>query len=83
MNRQLQCHCGRVRGELKHVEKATHLMCYCKDCQAFAHFLGKADVMLDPQGGSDVVVAHPQHIDITDGADAIACMSLSPTGMLR
>ncbi len=83
MDRQLQCHCGKLRGQLKHAEKATHLLCYCKDCQAFAHFLGKADIMLDAQGGSDVVVAHPQDIAITAGADAIACMSLSASGMLR
>ena len=29
-------------------------MCYCKDCQAFAHFLGKAGEILDERGGSDL-----------------------------
>ena len=83
MNRHLQCQCGRVRGELKHAENATRLMCYCKDCRAFAHFLGKADAIIDPAGGVDVLVTHPQEIAFSSGADAIACMSLSSAGMLR
>ena len=83
MNRHLQCQCGTVRGELKHAEKATRLMCYCKDCRAFAHFLGKADTIVDPAGGVDVVVIHPREITFSSGADAIACMSLSGAGMLR
>lgn len=39
--------------------------------------------MLDAQGGSDIVVSHPQEISFTSGADAIACMSLFEDGMLR
>ncbi len=83
MNHSLQCQCGRVRGQLKHTERTTHLLCYCKDCQAFAHFLGRAGDVLDAQGGSNIIATHPQEIAFTSGAEAIACMSLSGAGMLR
>lgn len=83
MNRTLHCQCGHVPGQVKQLEKSTRVVCYCKDCQAFAHYLGKADSLLDAQGGCDILVSHPQQIAFTSGADAIACMSLSGNGMLR
>jgi len=83
MNRTLHCHCGKVQGQLKHIEASVRLVCYCKDCQAFAHYLGQAGSMLDAQGGSDILVSHPQQVEFASGAEAIACMSLSENGMLR
>lgn len=83
MNHSLQCKCGTVRGQLSHIEKSTRIMCYCKDCQAFAHFLGHAGDILDPQGGSDVLVSQPDQLTFTSGAQALACISLSEQGMLR
>ena len=59
MNRTLHCQCGKVQGQLKDIEKSTRLVCYCKDCQAFAHYLGKAEQLCDAQGGVDIVVANP------------------------
>ena len=58
-------------------------VCYCKDCQAYAHFLGKADEMLDEMGGSDVIATLPQNVTFTQGLEALTCMSLSNIGMLR
>jgi hypothetical protein len=83
MQHRLSCQCGHLRGHLVHPEQSTHLMCYCKDCQAFARYLGKAADMLDAQNGSHVIVSHPQQIVFDSGADALACMSLSERGMLR
>jgi hypothetical protein len=83
MNHTLQCQCGTVRGQLLNTERATRLQCYCKDCQAFAHFLGRAGDVLDAQGGSEIVVTHPREVVFSSGAHALACMSLSPQGMLR
>jgi hypothetical protein len=59
------------------------LVCYCKDCRAFAHYLGRPAELIDPQGGADIVVTHPQEIVFSSGTDAIACVSLSEAGMLR
>jgi hypothetical protein len=83
MNRSLRCKCGTLRGQLSQVEKCTRLVCYCKDCQAFAHYLGHPGDILDPMGGTDILAAHPQSLAFTEGQHALACMSLSESGMLR
>lgn len=83
MNHPLRCKCGNLRGHVSAPEKGVHLMCYCKDCQAFANFLGKSDELLDSMGGSDIVAVHPQSVHFTEGHAALACMSLSPKGLLR
>ena len=82
MDHPLQCRCGTLRGVVSHPEKAIRGECYCKDCQAFARFL-KTDGILDEMGGTDVVATHPSHVSFTHGLDALACMSLSPKGLLR
>lgn len=83
MNHSLRCTCGKLRGHVSEPEKGIHLMCYCKDCQAFANFLGKGAELLDPQGGSDIIAVHPRSVHFTEGQGELACMSLSPNGLLR
>jgi hypothetical protein len=83
MNHPLRCKCGTLRGQVSHPEKCTRMVCYCKDCQAFAHYLGNAGDILDPLGGTDIIAVHPQNVNFTDGQHALACMSLSQAGMLR
>ncbi|QYF92303.1 hypothetical protein KY495_16265 [Massilia sp. PAMC28688] len=83
MDRDLSCTCGRLRGKLSNTEQCTRIKCYCDDCQAFAVFLGKPEQVLDAEGGSDIVLAHPRQLSVTEGAGALACMSLSDKGMLR
>ncbi|MFT4197494.1 MAG: DUF6151 family protein, partial [Pseudoxanthomonas sp.] len=56
--------------------------CYCRDCQAFARFLGQPGV-LDAHAGTDIVPMAPAGLRITAGFDQVACMSLSPKGLLR
>jgi hypothetical protein len=83
MNHPLRCQCGTLRGQVSDTEKCTRIVCYCADCQAFAAYLGDAAGVLDAQGGTDIIAAHPQSVTITDGRQALACMSLSDSGMLR
>jgi hypothetical protein len=83
MNHPLQCRCGTVKGYLSHTTAVNRCMCYCRDCQAFAHFLGKADEILDAQGGTDVVQTRPANLTFTHGQNALACMRLTPKGLLR
>lgn len=83
MNRPLRCKCGTLRGHVSQPEKSTRMVCYCKDCQAFAQYLGNAGDILDEMGGTDIVAVHPQTVTFTDGQHALACMSLSEEGMLR
>jgi len=79
----LSCRCGRLRGRVEPVRPSNHLVCYCRDCQAFAHFLGRADDILDERGGTTVVQTVPAHVVFTDGLAELACMRLSPRGLLR
>jgi hypothetical protein len=79
---QLRCRCGVVRGEMDTRLAYARATCYCKDCRAFARFVGAQDV-LDASGGVDIVAAAPSSVRFTSGAGHIACMSLSPKGLLR
>ena len=79
----LRCDCGTVQGMVSHPEKAQRGVCYCRDCQAFAHALGRAADILDANGGTDVVAAQPQQVTFTAGAERLACLSLTEKGLLR
>jgi hypothetical protein len=79
----LRCRCGRLQGEVTLEGRNTRVVCYCKDCQAFARFLEPAGRALDAQGGSDVVQLAPHRIRISQGAEQLAVMRLSSQGMLR
>lgn len=83
MSHPLQCRCGALRGYVSAPQECTRLVCYCKDCQAFARFLGDPARILDPMGGTNVVVAHPRQVAFTHGLDKLASMSLSDSGMYR
>ena len=79
----VRCRCGSFRAEVVHPERGTRAVCYCKDCQAFAHFLGPPPGMLDAHGGTDIVAVSPRHVRLLQGAEHLACMSLTPKGTLR
>jgi Family of unknown function (DUF6151) len=51
LSHPLQCRCGTLKGYVAHPERVNRVVCYCRDCQAFAHFLGGANDILDAQGG--------------------------------
>lgn len=74
----LRCRCGHVRGVAREVSPTSgfRLFCYCKDCQAFAHFLERPDV-LDAAGGTDIFQMPPGMLKLTAGADALRCLSFS------
>ncbi|WP_300031764.1 DUF6151 family protein [uncultured Roseobacter sp.] len=78
------CSCGTLKGVLHDAapQHVCHLVCYCRDCRAFARHMGCAD-QLEPGGGSALVQVLPARIDITQGADSIACLRLSPKGLHR
>jgi Family of unknown function (DUF6151) len=61
----LRCRCGRVCGIANDVAPSVgfRLICYCKDCQAFARFLERSDV-LDAAGGTDIFQMPPGRVRI-------------------
>lgn len=58
------------------------VVCYCDDCQAFAHFLGRPGIT-DEWGGTDLFQMAPRNLRIEDPEQALACVRLSPKGMHR
>ncbi len=82
---ELSCQCGRVRGIAGPIRpgKGTRVKCYCRDCQAFARYLGQADRTLDPCGGSDLCVLPPSRVTLTRGSEHLRCLKLTPKGIHR
>lgn len=83
MNHPLQCRCGTIKGYISHPQGVNRCVCYCRDCQAFAHFLGRAGEILDAQGGTDVIQTCSANVTLTQGREALACVRLSGKGLLR
>jgi hypothetical protein len=80
----LGCRCGDVEGRLENAARDTvnRLRCYCDDCQAYIHHLGRAD-LLDAHGGSDIVQVAPASLVYTRGTARIAGLRLGPKGLYR
>jgi hypothetical protein len=80
----LRCHCGEVRGVARDVTPSSvnHCFCYCDDCQAFAHFLGRTDE-LDEWGGTEIVQMSQGNVSFTAGGDKIAAIRLTERGLVR
>jgi hypothetical protein len=79
----IQCRCGSLKGEVSHIEAGIRAVCYCRDCQAYAHVLGEATSVLDAVGGTDVVATQGRYLRFTSDTRTLACLSLSPRGLLR
>jgi hypothetical protein len=80
----LQCHCGNVRGVVADAAPDTvnRAVCYCDDCQAFLHQLGRTD-LFDAQGGTDIVQVAPASLSFVQGKERIVGLRLSPKGLYR
>lgn len=81
---ELQCKCGRVRGKVAAItpRDGTHVICHCRDCQSFARHLGRSDT-LDERGGTEIFQTSAHRVTIEEGADHLACLRLSPKGLMR
>lgn len=82
---RIRCTCGALQGEALDVAPAVgnHAVCYCDDCQAFAHFLGRAGEVLDANGGTEIFQMSPARVRFVAGTDRLACMRLTDKGMRR
>ena len=83
MTQSLRCHCGALAGAVEHERLATHSICYCKDCQAFARFLGREADLLDGRGGCENIQVLPKDVRFHEGVQHLRCVRLSETGLLR
>jgi Family of unknown function (DUF6151) len=83
MNHPLRCRCGTLKGYVDTSKPVNRAVCYCKDCQAFAHYLGRPSEILDSSGGTDVIQTVPAKVTFTQGRETLACMRLSEKGLVR
>jgi hypothetical protein len=83
LDHPLRCRCGAVKGYVSDPQSVNRAVCYCRDCQAFAHFLGRAGDILDARGGTDVIQTLPARVIFTEGREVLACMRLSRNGLMR
>lgn len=78
----LRCRCGALRGSVALARPPSHVVCYCRDCQTYAHALGRPDV-LDAKGGTEIVQTSPSLVTFAEGRDRLALLRLTPTGLFR
>ncbi len=81
----LRCACGNVGGVVRDMTPANtnRAICHCDDCQAFVHYLGRADEVLDEHGGTEVLQVQPARVEFTEGAEHLACLRLTEKGPYR
>lgn len=80
---KIRCSCGAVQGLARDIDRRrVRLACYCRDCQCFAWFLERPE-LLDPHGGTQVVQLSPARVSFHAGQDRLACMRLSASGLWR
>jgi hypothetical protein len=76
---KFNCDCGTLAGEISNPEELRDLrfVCMCNDCQTYARFLGRSEVILDENGGTEVVPVFPKLLRITAGAEVIRGIKLT------
>jgi hypothetical protein len=81
---QIQCECGQFKAEIKNFPKETpgRVGCYCDDCQMYAAYLNRTDI-LDSAGCTEIVPNYPLNISIIQGQDVLKCVRLYEKGMFR
>ncbi len=62
--------------------QGERLICYCRDCQAAAHYLGHSE-MLDEWGGTNAFITTPASMAFFSGIDQMACFRFGPRGPRR
>ena len=82
-NVSLRCSCGDLRATVRGVspDVGFRVICYCDDCQAFAHHLDRAPEILDPLGGTEIFQTSPARVELQRGE--LACVRLAPRGLFR
>lgn len=83
MDFPLRCRCGSVEGRIAEPARGARAICYCRDCQAYARYLGEPERTLDAAGGTDIVATTPERLHFTRGQDQLRCVTLTEKGPLR
>jgi len=81
----LTCACGEVSLLLSetNLRSGIRYMCHCDDCQAFAHFVGRADIILDSNGGTDAYQLPATRLSFKRGLDRLSCLQMTRHRLTR
>jgi len=79
----IRCQCGTVRAQINCKGIHNHIVCYCRDCRAFAHFLGTGEGILDAQGGTEIIQVSQARLQFSQGVEQLAAIRLTDKGMVR
>ena len=81
----IRCLCGELAGRAIDISGSSghRVVCYCRDCQAFARYLERVDVILNANGGTDIYQTSPGRLRIEQGLERLACVRLSKNGLIR
>jgi hypothetical protein len=83
MTHSIRCNCGKLKGTLNRNANVNRCICYCADCQAFAHFLKRESEILDRRGGNSIIQTIPANVTFAQGIENLKCMHLTANGLLR
>lgn len=81
---KLRCDCGSICGTATcdKLTPAHRSICYCDDCQTFAHFLDRVDCM-DRWGGTAVYAVAPTQVRLAGDLEQLGCVRLMAGGLYR
>lgn len=77
------CRCGTLRGTVDTAAPHERIICYCADCQAYGHFLGRPGDDLDERGGTNALLTVPSAIKVVRGAEQLAAVRMTGRGPMR
>ena len=81
----IRCACGKFEAVAENVSPSgiNFGYCYCDDCQLFEHHLGKADEVLDANGGTAIFQMSPVKFRFVAGQEHLASLQLRRGGLVR
>lgn len=79
------CACGAMAWSVEESSPRLGIryICHCDDCQAFARFTGRAEYVLDANGGTDAYQLPASRVRIIKGQEALACVRMTTRPLLR
>ncbi len=80
----ISCDCRKFKARLLGFPKNSpgRLVCYCLACRTYLEKIDRAD-LLDEFGGTEIIPAYPNEIEITQGRDLLKCNWLTKNGTYR
>ena len=79
------CQCGEVTGHIEGVSpvEGDYVVCHCTDCQDLTRYLGQADAVLDPYGGSHLYQSRCARVKLAKGKNALCTLHLTEQATMR